>query len=222
MSNDVSLTDLRLVSEHRTHVRELKGFLKTHRVPVVANEHSRKFVAGIAAADISDDLDVQFAAFRKHLKVKRVDISVHEAQDGVGTITTPWFEYRLSVTASADDAATVLWRRQAANLRSPELLTDSRLSRIFGTLFDTVEFNPPGPIDLEELIDALEERDDESMSIQYDRSVSWCEVSLKPVPGVLKVETERIALRATTPIQPEKLIEGFIRLRRCLPMPGIH
>ena len=88
---------------------------------------------------------------------------------------------------------------------------------VFARAFDTIEFAPPDSITIEEFIDMMEAKDDESMSIEYDRTGTWCELTVESIPGTLLVESDRVALTTNQPELPAKLLEAFLSFQKHLP-----
>ena len=208
-----ALANVTLVRVQRSRVRDLNGFKKSHQVPTEVTEHTNSFVARIATEDLSADLEARFADFRKLLKFKRVDLQVSDPEGGVGLITTPWFDYHVIATIAPDDASEVLWRRQVAEFRSPPNLFSSAFSSVFGNMFDTVELLPPAAIDLADFIDQIEDRGLETITLDYDRNVTWCHVNLKGVLGQLQLTADRVSLVVSQPQSPTRLLEAFFHVR---------
>ncbi|MEQ9409080.1 MAG: hypothetical protein RIK87_15195 [Fuerstiella sp.] len=210
------IREVALVREQRQRVRDLSGFRSSHKVPAETSERTQAFVGRIADSDISDDLDARFSEFRRHFGFKRRDLRVSEPENGTGAIATPWFEYRVTVTQATDDSSEAVWRRQVSDFRQPEPLLSSEFATAFGKLFDTVEFEPPEPLDIEDFIDRLEARHDPALSLDYDRTATWCQLTSSDIPGLLNICSDRIALRTMQPDLPARLLESFFLFRSCL------
>ncbi len=216
-NGDRQISNVALVRELRHRVRDLSGFQKkNHKVPTDINDRTQSFVGRCAYQEISDDLDARFSEFRKHLKFKRVDLKVSEPDNGCGLISTPYFDYRVTVTQSEDDATETVWRQQVSDFRGPEALLSSEFATVFGSLFDTVEFEPPEPIDMERFIDHMESQQDGEIEIEFDRTATWCELTTNSIPGQLTVTSERISLTTNQPDLPARLLEAFFEFRSCL------
>ena len=207
------VTNVALVSEQRRRVRDLRGFGKAHSVPFANTDRTQSFVGRIASKEISEDLDTRFDEFRKNFRVKRSDLIVSEPENGEGAIGTPWFEYRITVTHDPNEPSEVTWRRQIAHVRDPVPLLSPEFAAVFGTVFDTVEFEPLDPIHMEAFIDSIEERDDESINLEYDRQSTWCELTTAAIPGRLLVESERVAFITNQPQLPARLLNAFFQFR---------
>ena len=103
-----------------------------------------------------------------------------------------------------------------ACFHDPESLFSSEFATVFGSLFDTVEFEPPDSIDMEQFIDHLEDRADEDLVLEYDRTATWCLLTTERIPGQLQVTPERISLTTPQPELPAQLLQSFFDYRTCL------
>lgn len=202
-----------LVSEQRQPVKSLRGFLKAHKVPSEVSERTKTFVERIAAQDISDDLDQRFEEFREHFRFKRIDLRVADPANGSGGIITPWFEYRMTVTHAPDDAHEAVLRRQVSDFQDPESLLSAQFAAVFGRLFDTVEFEPAEPIQVDEVIDRFEASEESEIEIDYDRATTWCELTAERLPGRFIIRSDRVALITRQPQLPAQLLEAWLQFR---------
>ncbi|MEJ7593278.1 MAG: hypothetical protein WKF77_17175 [Planctomycetaceae bacterium] len=204
---------LMLVRQQPGRIRDLKGFRKGHQIPTEVSEHTQSFVGRIAEEDLRQDLDERFEEFRRQLKFKRVDISVTDPTCGAGQISTPWFDYQVSVIHDANDATAVIWRRQLSEFRQIDKLDSPELAAVFGTTFDTIELSPPAAIDIAALIDHIEDEADERISLEYDRQTTWCAVTIRGISGQMKFTSDRIGLVIHQAQAPGKLLESFFKVR---------
>lgn len=216
-SDQKGIGNVALVSEQRSLVKGLSGFRKkNHTVPDEFNDRTQTFIAKISAEELGADLDARFAEFRKHLGFKRADLNVSDPDGGIGAISTPWFDYRITVQHDSDDPTEVIWRRQVTEFRETSALLSSEFATVFGKLFNTVEFEPLEPIDMEAFIDNIEDREDSDLSIEFDRTTTWCYVTTPRIPGTLSVETDCVALTTLQPELPARLLEAFFSFREHL------
>ena len=95
------------------------------------------------------------------------------------------------------------------------MLTDDFAS-VFGDLFDTVEFSPPSPVDLESLIDRIEEIDDERVSLSYDRNVTHCEISIAGTDATLYITSESFRIIHPEPQTTRVLINSLFEVQNAL------
>lgn len=209
-----SLQQVTLVRTRRTRVRDLKGFKRSHQVPSEHNDHTAAFVARIAAEDISEDLDQRFGEFRRQLGFRRVDLNVSDPEAGIGTIQTPWFEYRLIATLAEDDVSEVEWRWQLSEFPEPVRLQEPGIAQTFSSFFDTVEFLPAEPLDVAEIIDGIEASSPSGITIDYDRHTTWCTINIKGLNATLTVVSDRLSLLLHQPPAPGQLIEAFLKAQQ--------
>jgi len=209
-----TLPPLTLVRTRRTRVRDLKGFKRSHQVPTEHNDHTAAFVARIAAEDISGDLDERFAEFRRHMGFRRVDLNVSDPDSGVGTIQTPWFEYRIIATLSSDDVTEVEWRWQLSEFSEPDRLNDQGVAQAFSGFFDTVEFHPSEPLDIADIIDQIEATSQTGITLDYDRHATWCSIIIKGLGATLTMVSDRLSLLVHQPPAPGQLVEAFLKAQQ--------
>ena len=212
-SAEQRVTNVALVSEQRQRVRDLSGFRKAHSVPFANTDRTQSFVGRIAFDEIGEDLEARFHEFRKNFRFKRSELIVAEPQDGEGAITTPWFEYRITITHDPNSPSEVTWRRQITQFHDPVPLLSPEFATVFGTVFDTVEFEPQEPIHIEAFIDSIEDRDDDTIKLEFDRQSTWCELTTVLIPGRLLVETDCVAFVTNEPQLPARLLNAFFQFR---------
>lgn len=211
----ISLANVTLARHQRSRVKDLRGFKKNHQVPSEFNEHTNSFIGRIAKDELSEDLDQRFGDFRKALGFKRLDMNVSEPENGFGTIVTPWFDYQISAALAEDDPSEVVWRRQLSEFRKPEMMTAVEVSSAFGNLFDTVELVPPSGLDVSEFIDQIEATTPKGVTLDYDRTATWCVIGIKGVAGQVRLTGDLLSLVLHQPQPPAKLLDSFFQVRSC-------
>lgn len=169
-------SEVTLRRDHAKKIRSLNGFQKSHRVPEQADDRSNAFVARIAVEDISRHLDEIHAALRKHFQLKRREIVVSEIIEGSASITTPGFRYEVSVSIDTDDPALISWRHRMSEIVDQQSILESKFSRVFGDMFNIVEFSAPQGINIESLIDSVEELNDSGIDLKYPHDASTCTI----------------------------------------------
>jgi len=212
------MLNLALVGEQQSRVRDLSGFRKSHRVPDEVSTRANDFVRRIATDDIGEDLDQWFAGFRRELGLKRAQMEVSDPYDGSGTITTPTFQYQVSVGLCEDDPSSLTWRRRVSEFAAAEAVLGDSFSAIFGTIFDTLEFAPVEPIDVEEFIDWIEDKTDSQLEPDYDRTATWCRlIDPQQMASTMLIEAHLVSLKSLSPCPPETLVRSFMTFRELLP-----
>lgn len=212
------MINLALVGEQRSRIRDLSGFRTSHRVPKEHSERTRAFVRRIAADDIGRDLDQRFSDLRRQMQLKRTQLDVSEPKEGRGEITTPEFQYRVTVELCEQDPTTLVWRRSVSDFHTTVSVLSEQFAAAFGTVFDTVVFTPPDPVDVEAFIDWMEEHPDNQLKPEYDRTGTWCRLTAsQPQAAEMLVEHRQISLRSLTSCSPDALLSSFLAFRDLLP-----
>ena len=208
------IANIALVSAKTGRVCDLMGFRKkSHQVPTDVSDYTQAFVGKIADGDLAQDLDVQFAAFRRHLGFRRAEMEVQDPSDGCAAILTPWFEYRISVSLLCDDPTVYVFKRMVNRIVGPDELLSNQFASVFGDVFNSIEVCPPTTINMEDFIDSMEDLQKHTLSIDFDRTATWCQLTILRLPGELTVETDRISLVMEQAQPLTKLLDAFFQFR---------
>lgn len=207
------MESLVILHEQSMSVKSLQDFHSGHRLPTEINDRTKQFVGKCGHQDISDELDLKFGDFRKHLKMKRVDLKVSDPDSGMGMITTPWFDYQVQVTQSDEEPSDATMIRQLVSIRDTDILSHDGFMSVFGNQFNCVEYTPPEPIDIESFIDHVEDQEFPEVQIDYDRTASWCTLTAPGIPGEVSLEGSTIRLNMAQLQPPLDLLNAFIALQ---------
>lgn len=209
-SEEFFSSEVTLKRIQRGKVRALKGFRKSHQVPAEYNDWAAAFAAKIAADDLTEDIEQRFTDFRRQLGWRRVDLQVSDPDGGVAAIRTPAFEYRVQVELAEDDPSEVEWTWMLHEFTNFGLLSESGMDRIFSGTFDTVEFFPGEPLQLEGFIDRIEEQGPTGIILDYDHHATWCRLQIKGLGGELLLTSDSIAMTLHRTTTPGALISAFM------------
>ena len=204
---------------HRQHelIKSLPSFKKkTHTVPDQINSHTQSFVAKLAAATVTEDLDQVFSNLRAAFRFKRTEIESTDWEDGSGSITTPYFRYVSAVTQNPDAPDEVVWQRDVSLISDVEQILTDEFVTAFGQLFDTVEFTPNDPIDLEQIVDRIEAIEDDRVWIEYDRQLTFCEVTLEGCTERIRITRESFRIVHPQAESPRVLVDSLFRVQHRL------
>ena len=199
--------------EQSMSVKSLQEFHSGHRLPTEINDRTKTFVGKCGHQEISDELDSKFSDFRKHMKMKRVDLKVGDPDGGMGMINTPWFDYQVHMTQSDEDPSEAILIRQLVSIQDTDILSNDGFVAIFGNQFNCVEYVPPEPIDIEAFIDHVEDQEFPEVQIDYDRTASWCSLTAPGIPGEVSLEGSTIRLNMAQLQPPLDLLNAFIALQ---------
>lgn len=198
-------------------VRNLPGFKKTnHRVPDEVTARTQMFVGKLGGDRVRLDLDQVFDSLRTAFRFKRTELKAIEADEGAGSITTPFFRYTSCVYQNPSDASEAILQRDVSEITAPDQLLTDNFAAVFGEVFDTVEFVPTSEIDLEVLIDRIEEIDDPRVSLAYDRQLSSCEIVIKGTKAKIQVTANAFRIIHPEPQAPRILVESLFTVQNTL------
>ena len=215
--DETRMRHVSLANRQQDSVRSWPGFKKkSHRVPEEVNSHTQSFVARLAADQVREDLDRVFRELRHAFRFKRTEIESADWDHGSGAITTPYFRYTSSVTQNPDAADMSVWQRNVSDICDSKYLLSESFAEVFGSAFDTVEFNPPEPIDLEGIIDRVESIDDDRIWIEYDRQITYCEVTLDGHDERIHITRESFRIVHPQAESPRRLVDSLLRVQNRL------
>jgi hypothetical protein len=201
-----------LRSETTGKVKALSGYRKFHKLPERVNASSQKFVADLAADDIKADVDSYYAAVREALGYKRRDVEASHDR-GSGFVRTPDFEYSVSIELTADDPTTVVWRREVAGIRNPEVVLGKAFQGAFGDLFDTLVFEFTQAFDLETWVDRVEEEMPEGVKVRCASDCSSCDITVAGFTGVIRLRRDRVEIQGGKAPTSKGLVEAFLQFQ---------
>ena len=210
------LRGMTFVIRETTPVRRLSGFQSKHRLPDSYDQRSQAFVSTVGTPLIQSDLDHVFAGLRKVYGLKRRQLEVTESQEGFGTIRTPHFLYSNCVFQSESEWTTAIWQRELSQIEDLSILLDGRCDELFAEVFDTIEFQPSAPIQLEKLVDHIEELEDPRVQVDFDRQLTYCNLRLEGSPLVIQAQRDAFRITHPTPSSPRELFDGILQIQQNL------
>jgi hypothetical protein len=144
--------------------------------------------------ELQADLDRVHARARECFGYKRRDMNAEMEPTGSAKLTTPDFEYSVTVELDPEDPGLVRWRRQAVCgfAHRPQ---DSRLADVFGDDLDSVEYRFEQPIPIADVIDRLEEQASAGIRLDYDSLCRWCEIGIEGFPASVRLENRLLIIR---------------------------
>lgn len=218
--NKVHVKDSILLAESVRSLKNLPGFSKSkgHYIPDRHNDKSQSFINTVVADEISDDVEAVRSALKREFKFKRLELKVQNEGDGAATITTPYFNYNLSVSQTAADPGDVVWRRTVDSIIDPDQILSNAFEVVFGELFDTVQLSLRDDVDLDQLIDAIESSDGDEVQVDYeeDERVSACVVTIKGFDVNIQVTRQTFAVSHRRTATPRRLLQSLCDIQRAL------
>ncbi len=196
---------IRLIAEETGEIKRLTGFKKGHRIPDAISTRDAAFLTEVSAEQLDVDLVETFAALRDVYGFKRREISVTGPEEGFGAISTPYFNYEIDIAQFQDQPSHYRLRRSITRIQEPVRVLSAQFESVFANRFRTIEILAESNFDLEAIIDRIEEADSNGVSVDFDKNISWCKISLGPV----LVEVAGNCIRIVDEQNGQKLRELF-------------
>ena len=191
---DRGVVGLTLTAAKRVRVKELSGFKKGWTVPDQKNDYWDSKAANWAEAEIEADLADVFARLKDAFKFKRRDLDKRGPDGGYGTLVTPGFDYNAWAELDADEPSKMVLRREVTKISDPALVLSDAFERVFSTTFDAVRVAAAEMIDVEGVIDRIEDREDDSVSLDYDADCTYCHVAFAGRTASARVTADGLAI----------------------------
>jgi hypothetical protein len=211
--------DALLVKETVQSAKKLTGFHKNlgHAVPDRHSRGAAAFVATIAADDLASDVERVRMALKEAFGFTRRQLTA-ATHDGAATITTPHFNYNISVAQDSADPANVVWRRSVDAITDPASLFGGSFEKVFPKTFDTIELALRDAVDIEGLIDFIEALRSSEVRVEYrdDQHVTSCVIRLHGHPAAIEVTKNTFSVRLPRAASPRLLVKSFFEIQRAL------
>lgn len=205
--------NVRIFSQRLQSIKQLSGFRKGSKLPDAATDSANKWVATMAEGELDADLQQTLDLLRANFKFKRREIQIAGPIDGLGTITTPFFTYQITVQVSTEDSAQVVWCRELQQISEIEKLLTPEFDECFPPAMWTLQIPVQDAMDIEDVIDNIEDAENDAITIHYDKDCTWCDVRIKNVPGTLRVTENAFEISPPSSIKPKQVFESLLAMR---------
>jgi hypothetical protein len=213
------LTQLKRIlfrGEETGRVKSLSGFSRGyHRVPNTVNDATERFVAKIGQEEVNMKAERLYEQIKKEFDYKRKDIDM-KSGGGSASIICKDFDVDISLSLNPNDPSEYLLKIETNNFRSPEIVKSRIFNKVFERIFTSLVFEFTQQINTVEIIDAIEELNDESISIEYPSNEITCTIKMKGVDGVINISPGEFCITYDNPVQPIVLVESFFGVQRLL------
>lgn len=205
--------DVRLLNEQIQPLKQLAKFQKHHRIPQSVGDGDRRFLAEITSAELDDDLQEKFAELRSAFGFKRKEILVNGPSDGGGMISTPFFNYEITISFLETEPAKVVWRRSIVDIRDSAQIFSPAFVQVFGNQFSILELATAGDLDLEAIVDHIEDSELDSVAVNYDKDVTWCEIQVANSIAAVRLSNDSIRVASRHEVSPQELLQAFVEVQ---------
>lgn len=195
-------------------LRKLSGWKKHYRIPDRYSDATEAFAAECAAAEIGMELDRLYDKLRRAFRFARRDLTACEPRDGTGTIITPYFSYSVAITLNRDRLDEVVWSRAVDAIKVPEQLASRAFGETFDGVFDSVRLALPVAVNIEDFLDAVEAAEIPNLTLDYDRSATYCRLRLSHTEETVLLTERSLAIVHPLPVTTHKLLESWNVVRK--------
>ena len=190
-------------------IKTLSGFIKkNHKVPDYNSNSTERFVKDIASNEIKDIVDSTIDRIKNSFNYKRKEI-VRELSFGEGRISTPDFEFYVSINQSSEDPTEYIERLELYNITSLEIINSDEFNLVFNNYFDTIEFNFQKPINFNDLIDEVEALNNKNIGITYPPDCSYCKISIAGIDNTITVSNWGLKISQGKKLMPKVLTKSL-------------
>lgn len=190
-------------------IRTLSGFIKKiHRVPEYSSNATERFVKDIASHEIKNIVDSTIKNIRNSFNYTRKEID-HELPFGEGKISTPDFEFYVSINQSSDDPTEYIERVELYNITSLEIINSDEFNMVFNNYFDTIEFNFQKSVKVEDLIDNIETLNNKKIKIIYPPDCSNCKISIDGIEDTITITNWGLKISRGKKLTPKVLTKSL-------------
>ena len=210
VKNKDGINEVRLLHETIQPFKDLNGFQKHHRVPQTESIGNRQFLAEITAPDLDADLQQTYSSLRSGFGLKRKELTVTGPVDGAGVIVTPFFAYEINAFLCEEDVSRVAWRSAISQIRVPDHIFSDSFQNTFGNRFSILEVTTAAPLNIETIIDHVEDAELDSVSVNFDKDATWCEIRVANTQASVHVKDHSIRINSLVDGSPRKLLETFL------------
>jgi len=214
MDQNQSVGQTSLLSEQIVPVKQLSGFRKHHRIPPSVTENDLAFFGELAQGELDEEMDHVFSELRSTFGLKRKELSVFGPEEGRGTITTPAFTYEICVMGYPPDPSKIVLRRSITQIESPGDVFSDAFESVFHNQFRILEIVTREPLDIESIVDHIEDAELDSVSVDYDKRVTWCKIQVEDSVVSIAIDANTIRVTSEKELAPRALLESFLDIQK--------
>lgn len=208
------IAKISFINQSRVKLKSLSGWKKNDRIPDRAGDFTQTLVARCAAEELKKDLDEMFAKLKEAFGFTRRELTAAEPNDGTGTITTPHFNYSITVASNPEQLEEVIWTRTVDAIKTPAQISSPEFATVFDGVFNTLSFELPSKISVEDFIDEVEAAKISELKIKYDREATFCELQLPEATGLVTLRPETLSIVHKQRTETQTLLRSFDLVRR--------
>ena len=211
-SSKIKFENVTILTSEEGYVRSLPGFIKgKHKTPQEVSSYCDSWIKKIAYVVLDDEINKTATKIRSILGFKRKDIFSANVDDGIGEIVTKEFDYLVVIHQHEEDAGSYVLTRSIENFKNSSIIYTDKFNDLFSECFDELTFRTRQRINIEKIIDAIEDIDDEDIiSVVYSQSeTSRCSIIIPSIDMTVELTTNTVTIKADQKQSPLELIDVF-------------
>ncbi len=186
-------------------VRKLKNFQKSHRIPFDVSESSARFIGSLVRNDLEDKFTEMQKKIRSAFGLRRKEIEVHIDEFGFAALETKKLRYVEKYEQNPKSPELVATEKCLDEIDDLNIVTNSDFDSVFGAAFTSLDFDFDITLDVEQLIDAFEDLDDNRLKLDYNLNATECALSVASGKEKLLITDSRIQVISWLPTSGMRL-----------------
>jgi hypothetical protein len=209
------IKDSILLYKKSEHITKLANFerKKGHFVPDRHSNKAEDFISRLVGKEVEEELKQARDKIKTEFDYTREQCKT-SWEGSSGTVTTPAFNYNITVGQDEDNCENVTWRRSIEAIIDPNAIFSDEFANVFSNTFNVVELTLHGKADLDNLVDFIErlKKTNKDIDVKYDEDehISSCIILMKGHPPV-HVTKNTFSIVHSRPAEPKVLVESLFK-----------
>jgi hypothetical protein len=210
---DSQVKDAVLMHKENKHITRLTGFSKKkgHFVPDRGSPSVDAFIGKLVSSEVEQELKEIRDALKAKFGFTRLECKINH-EGGSGTVTTPHFNYNITVEQDIENHEEVVWRRSIEGIIEPEDIFTDEFESVFPDAFDTIELHLHEASDLDAVVDFVErlKKTNKDIDVEFDddEDIEFCIIRMKG-HAPIHLTRKTFAIVHNQPSSPKVLVDSL-------------
>jgi len=190
-------------------VKRFPDFVKSrHTVPKLASDRAQQFLARLAEPELREWGEERFSAFRDAMGYRRREIAFL-VEGGTGRIESKDFTIEKRYSLIEDSPDCYLAETELLGAGGLDLLENASFNGAVGPLFESMRCLFSKSVSVEGIIDGLEEKRLEDLSVDYPSTCSHCNVRIENMNAMFRFDAISLEIGFPGFGTPKQLIDSY-------------
>ena len=150
-----------------------------------------------------------FKSLKKTFRYKRRDIEMNDDYESISIITKD-FSVNIGIEINPDDYSEYILNTEVTEIQDPVSINSREFNEVFSDTFNSLTFQFDKSFDIEKLIDAIEDINDEDViSVDYPGDISSCTIAISGVDHDIYITSHHFTIKSDNCVEPKNLIGSF-------------